>query len=125
MSSLRYNLFLDDERMPSDVVWCAIGLGPWVIVRSYEEFRDYIKKNGIPHRVSFDHDLCDAHYQACFAGSHDYGPEKTGYDAAKWLVFHCGERCPFPDYTVHSMNPIGRENITSFIENARKAGVIQ
>lgn len=122
---MTYNLFLDDERMPSDVTWCAIGLGPWVIVRSYEEFRTYIKKNGVPNRVSFDHDLADAHYQAMVTGSNDYGPEKTGYDAAKWLVFHVGARYPFPEYTVHSMNPIGRENIISFIENARKAMVIQ
>lgn len=122
---MTYNLFLDDERSPSDVTWCAIGPGPWTIVRSYDEFRDAIKMGGIPDRVSFDHDLADTHYQACFDGSHDYGHEKTGYDAAKWLVFHCGEGHPFPDYTVHSMNPIGRENITSFIENARRAMVIQ
>jgi len=122
---LTYNLFLDDERMPKDVTWTSIGLGPWVIVRSYEEFRDHIKKNGIPSRVSFDHDLADAHYQACFTGSHDYGPEKTGYDAAKWLVLHCSGRYVFPEYTIHSMNPIGRENIDRFIQNAYRVGAIQ
>lgn len=121
---MTYNLFLDDERMPKDVVWCSIGLGPWVIVRSFEEFRGHIKKNGVPSRVSFDHDLADAHYEACFTGSADYGPEKTGYDCAKWLVFHCSGRYPFPEYTVHSMNPVGREAIDSFIKNAYRAGVI-
>lgn len=121
---MTYNLFLDDERMPKDVTWTAIGLGPWVIVRNYEEFRIAVKANGVPDRVSFDHDLADAHYVACMNGSEDYGPEKTGYDCAKWLVHHCSGRYPFPTYTVHSLNPIGRENITTFIESARKQGFI-
>jgi hypothetical protein len=50
----------------------------------------------------------------------NYGPEKTGYDAAKWLADHCAEKgVKFPRYVVHSMNPVGKERIDSYIENAK------
>jgi len=59
-------LFLDDIRSPKD----AIGLVPshmnqfywsndWDVVRSHDEFVDFIEKNGVPDFVSFDHDLAD------------------------------------------------------------------
>lgn len=121
---MNYKLFLDDERDPSDVIWCNIGLGPWVIVRNYDQFVKTIKEHGVPIHVSFDHDLADAHYKACFSGSHDYGQEKTGHDCAKWLVHHCARRYTFPKYTIHSMNPIGRENIDNYIKSALRAGII-
>lgn len=42
----------------------------------------------------------------------------TGYDCCKWLVDYCIDRnLPHPRYTVHSMNPIGKENIEKLIEN--------
>ncbi len=124
--NMTYNLFLDDERIPRDVTWVDIGLGPWVIVRNYDEFCNYIDAFGIPDKVSFDHDLADVHYQACFTGSGDYGPEHTGLHCAKMLVDECHERgVPFPPYTVHSMNPVGRENIQKYIEFAREKGFIQ
>ena len=61
-------LFLDDIRVPKD----AIGLVPsnmnqfywennWVVVKNYDEFRNYIEKNGLPDFISFDHDLADFH----------------------------------------------------------------
>lgn len=118
---MSYKLFLDDERIPRDVTWISIGLGPWEVVRNYDEFVDTIKTHGLPSHVSFDHDLADAHYAACFEGSHNYGPEKTGYDCCKWLVEYVAEHnLKFPEYTVHSMNPVGTQNIRLYIETAKK-----
>lgn len=82
-------LFLDDERDPPR------DGGNWHIVRSYDEFVNYINENGIPQHISFDHDLGDG---------------KTGYDCVKWLLTDRKLPKGFT-YYVHSQNPVGRENI--------------
>lgn len=114
--------FLDDERMPSDVTWVPVPNTPdCEIARSFDDFVNIIESNGMPVYVSFDHDLADEHYVAMLRGSTDYGEEKTGYDCAKWLVDFCAEHeIPFPDFEVHSMNPIGSENIRQYILSAKK-----
>ena len=116
-------LFLDDIRIPKD----AIGLVPsnmnqfywsndWVIVRSHDEFISWIEINGVPDFISFDHDLADEHYKD-LEGTH----EKTGYESAKWLVNHCLDKnIKIPDYQVHSANPVGKQNIESYLENSKK-----
>lgn len=131
-------LFLDDIRVPKD----AIGLVPsnmnqfywennWVVVKNYDEFRNYIEKNGLPDFISFDHDLADFHYDL---KPEDYDSmseddmvrkfgsmEKTGFDCAKWLVDWCLENSlKLPDFVVHSANPIGKQNIQSYLYNAKK-----
>jgi hypothetical protein len=122
-----YYLFLDDIRCPNDVLWVQIPRDHvYEVVRSYDEFVDCIINNGIPNFVTFDHDLADEHYvamlQECEGKEHvDYGVEKSGYDCAKWLVHHCAEiGLMFPNYMVHSMNPIGKERIDAYIVNAKK-----
>jgi len=123
---MSYHLFLDDVRMPGDVSWVELPRDkPYEIVRSYDEFVSCIAQNGLPRFVAFDHDLADQHYVAMLLesqGKHaDYGPEKSGYDCAKWLVNFCDEQgAKFPGYAVHSMNPAGVENIINYIENAKK-----
>ena len=133
-------LFLDDIRIPKD----AIGLVPsnlnqlywendWSIVRNYTEFCDYIQKYGLPDFVSFDHDLADDHYNDLFSDEnwsksdsdvvlkYDEYKEKTGYECAKWLVDWCLENeKQFPDFIVHSANPVGKKNIESYLNNAKK-----
>ncbi len=131
-------LFLDDIRIPKD----AIGLVPsimnrfyweddWVVVRNYTEFCNYIEKNELPDFISFDHDLADFHYDL---NPSDYesmseddmgikfgSMEKTGFDCAKWLVDWCLENSSnLPDYIVHSANPVGKQNIQSYLDNAKK-----
>ena len=54
---MSYKLFLDDVRNPRDVKWAEMPLGPWVIVRNYDDFVKYITSNGLPEFVAFDHDL--------------------------------------------------------------------
>jgi len=111
-------LFLDDERMPRDVTWILIGgVGSWgadwQIVRSLQEAKEWVLKNGFPDVISFDHDLGMEHY----AGNYNDG--KTGFDFAKWLVEYDMDTNSMPagfSYTVHSKNPIGSENIRELID---------
>ena len=146
---MSYKLFLDDERCPGDVTWVEMESGPFVVVRDYQEFISTIIQEGIPDYVTFDHDLADMHYQVgdmenqnsdpytTFVLDTDsetqglnvtfnYGPEKTGYDCAKWLVNHCVNRhvC-FPRFNVHSLNPVGSKRISDYIQNAINVGFVK
>ena len=115
-----YNLFLDDERFPKNVTWIQLPLVNWIIVRDFKQFVNIIEKRGLPNTVSFDHDLAEDHYRTTIPKI-DY-KEKTGYECAKWLVEYCMERnLNFPNYTVHSMNPIGKQNIISLIDSYKKS----
>jgi len=102
-------LFLDDIRTPHTVCDNFPEYKPedFIIVGTYIEFVNYIKKNGIPEYISFDHDL---------------GPGKNGNDCAKWLVEYCIdnnlEMCF--KYYVHSANPIGSKNILNKFEMFKK-----
>jgi len=115
-----YNLFLDDERKPSDVKWIALPSVKWDIVRNYKDFVNIIEKLGLPSIVSFDHDLADEHYSYVIGNvdspKQDF-KEKTGMDCVKWLVNYCMVNdLDFPEYYIHSMNPIGKDNIESYIK---------
>lgn len=115
-------LYLDDVRTPKT--------DGWEIVRSYDEFVNYIEINGIPDEISFDHDLSREHTKYYFDnGGHDNPPdplgvefeEKTGYDAAKWLCDYCWTNgIPLPKWNVHSANPVGSANISSVLKNFEK-----
>ena len=112
-------LFLDDERMPNTVTWILIGgVGSWgadwQIVRSFQEAKEWVLKNGFPDVISFDHDLGLAHYGG------DYSDGSTGYDFAKWLVEYDMDTNTMPSsfhFTVHSKNPIGAENIRELLDS--------
>ena len=110
-----YKLFLDDLREIRQVYRLA-DTREWILVKNYTEFVNCVKKNGLPLYLSLDHDLADEHY-------HTDGTfkEKTGYDCAKWLCDYClDNNLNFPDYQVHSMNPIGAENIRGYIKSFKK-----
>lgn len=105
------NLFLDDERMPIAAYTAALSnCNPvyvekeWDIVRSYEEFAEYLNANGIPDMVSFDHDL---------------GPTiMTGFQCAKLLIDLCeSNNVDLPQCLVHSANPVGRYNIKFILDS--------
>jgi hypothetical protein len=92
-------LYLDDIRNPKSE--------GWTIVRNFEDFVDYINKNGLPDEISFDHDLGE--------------DVKTGYDCAKWLCEYCWMNgIPIPPYNVHSANPVGRDNIIGTLKSYEK-----
>ena len=118
----KYNIFLDDVRVPTDVTWANIPVDQhYSVVRSYKEFVDLITlRREVPKYVCYDHDLAMAMYRIDEIPYNSYD-EKTGYDCAKWLVNYCMERgIKHPPYVVHSMNPIGKKNIESYIESYNK-----
>lgn len=129
---MSYNLFLDDARVPKDVKWIELPPVPWVIVRSYKQFVDYVTEHGVPKIVSFDHDLADEHYKEYHVAHdpkligekkirYDTFEEKTGRDCAVWLANYClDNKVPIPLYYLHSLNGIGCANIFSIMESARK-----
>ena len=125
---MSYYLFLDDIRWVEDVrKYCVlpnINDEEWIIARSYKEFVDLITLRGLPKMVCYDHDLADSHYGHGLSNDdipYDSYSEKTGYDCAKWLVNYCiDKQIKHPDYIVHSLNPVGKKNIESYIESYNK-----
>lgn len=124
-------LFLDDIRQPKDA--CYLVGNPkiyfedgWDIVKNYVEFCSWIKRNGLPSIVSFDHDLADIHYEVDFNDWNDntaeqLGVEETGLDCAKWMVNYCLDNgFNLPEYHIHSANPAGKKNIQAYLDNAKK-----
>ena len=116
----RYNLFLDDIRVPTDVTWVQIPVDQhYTVVRNYKEFVDLITLRGLPKYICYDHDLADGHYGHGLKNDeipYDSYNEKTGYDCAKWLVDYCfAKKLKHPPFIVHSLNPIGKKNIESYI----------
>jgi len=129
-------IFLDDFRNPQDAAMYMhsrigalnlIYLEEWVLVKNYYEFVDIISENidSITH-ISFDHDLADEHYtpeeywddynkSKEYQDSRQY-KEKTGLDCAKWMKdFYFKNDTDLPTIFIHSMNPVGVDNIKNII----------
>lgn len=96
---MSYKLFIDDERFPAE------NSGEWVIVRSSQQAISEVYQNGMPDFISFDHDL---------------GGDDTSMKFLRWLLDELLDgMIAFPVdfcYYVHSQNPVGAENIRSFME---------
>lgn len=87
-------VFLDDIRNPKD--------SSFAVLRSPDEFKDFIIMMGCPGYISFDHDL----------GS----DVESGYDCLQWLIERDlrNNKTFIPkdfEINVHSANPVGKENI--------------
>ena len=133
----KFRIYLDDIRTPIDK--------DWIVVRNYDEFVDKVNEIGLNNIdiISLDHDLGDTAMKEYFDNvspnyTLDYNniTEKTGYDAAKFLVslFHNTNEerfnmtrnekkqnpFVFPKVYVHSHNPIGAHNICGWINNFLK-----
>lgn len=121
-----YNLFLDDNRTPINVFYYTKNpmyiKESWVIVRNYDEFISYIQENGLPEKISFDHDLGDEHYKNQNNINYDNFLEKSGYDCAKWLINYCiDNKKNLPSIIlIHSMNIVGTKNIESLFNSYYK-----
>lgn len=127
------NLFLDDYRLPEEAAkYMYMELGSdnlkyikdaWFVVRNYNDFVTFIRAHGMPNHISFDHDLGKGHYHKNYTGTEldyagDFGDEKTGWHAAHWLInYHMDNQGPWPTWWVHSMNPVGKDNIKSLLKN--------
>ena len=94
-----YRMFIDDIRSPPP--------GDWIVVRSSNEALAYIRNNGMPSFISFDHDL---------------GGDDTTMVFLRLLVNTVwnGSDIP-PDYKVHSANPVGSKNITAFMDSWKRS----
>lgn len=89
-------LFLDDERFPPS------DSRPWQIARSTAEAMVLIDQMGWPGYVSLDHDL---------------GGDDTAIVFIRTIIERLldeGRGLPFR-WTVHSQNPVGRDNITALL----------
>lgn len=124
---MSYNLFLDDERSPNQVVFKAQPTSrEWVIVKSFQQFVDAIKSRGIPEFVSFDHDLTEEHYREGHSHGFKYFDYRavessTGVDCALYLVFACGmQKRQLPIWNVHSMNAYGTMILNGILKKAEK-----
>ena len=131
----KVKIYLDDIRTHNDK--------DWLVVRSFYEFVDLINKVGLNNieLISLDHDLGDTAMNEYYNNvspnyklDYENIEEKTGYDAAKWLVnlFYSlnedrinmsrsekkrDKNFYFPKVVVHSANPIGSANIMGYINN--------
>jgi hypothetical protein len=125
-------LWLDDIRNPYEDHWGITfspipsnELGHIEWVKSYDQFVSYIKQNGLPDAICFDHDLgMEVALAARAEGMSKRKSrvlkqqEKTGFDCAKWLVDYCLDTDkPLPLYNIQSANPVGKENIDSLLKN--------
>jgi hypothetical protein len=120
-------LFLDDFRSPTDVFKSTIDFdyennNDWLVVKSHDEFINFILNNDLPELISFDHDLDFNHYLQEHQMEIDYNViQKTGYHALKWLIAFCEQnKVDLPKCKVHSQNVTGKKNMLDLIEISRK-----
>lgn len=111
---MSYNLFIDDERWPTDATWADWypHRDNWVVARNWPEVLQLLESLGIPSYISFDHDL---------------GPDEitlNGYEIAQKIVEgDMDGKWQIPadfSFFVHSQNPIGKRNIEGLIMNYLK-----
>lgn len=85
-----WNLWLDDLR--------PCPYEGWRIARSTEEAKTLVTDLGPPTTMSLDHDL---------------GGDDTAMRFVRWLSDVHFET--IPDWQIHSANPVGRDNLRSFL----------
>jgi len=103
---MKWNLFLDDERLPyyvnpdRRIAW---RIAPNIAVAKY-----MVQQFGMPDFISFDHDL---------------GPGEDSMMFLRWLEceFFDPTKHKIPDYVIHSANPVGSQNIDSFMKSWKKS----
>lgn len=125
--TLKTCLYLDDVRTPTTTI---PGYHPWEVVRTYDEFVNWVSANGIPDLVSFDHDLGKEHMDDYYdqmlkkgyqEPKYEEYTEKTGLHCAMWLVeFSQKIGKPIKSVSVHSHNPVGAKNIQDCINGYKK-----
>lgn len=122
MGYMKKKLYLDDVRVPVDQ--------EWIVAKDYDEFAGIVTLIGLDNIevISLDHDLgptaMSEYYnnvQPNYTIDYNNILERTGYDAAKFLVAHSmSTGIPLPQVYVHSANPIGAGNIIGYINNYLK-----
>jgi hypothetical protein len=129
-------LWLDDIRDPKDNMWhnwlATREVNPFhydiTWVTNYNDFVAWIKSNGLPDVICFDHDLGeDVARERVSNGMSKRQARikkretKSGHEAAKWLVDYCIDKdLDLPTWRIQSANPVGAENINSLLTNYAK-----
>lgn len=119
-------LYLDRKRTPRDDL-------NFEVVRTYDQFVRYIEMNGLPHLISFGHDLAAEHTEDLLSDenweksndeielNYDSYKEPSGYHAARFLIDYCFEnQLKIPQCTVHTGNSVGGKNIIELINGYLK-----
>ena len=126
-------LWLDDMRNPFKDNWIHDYAPQFleetiVWVKNYDEFVKWIKYNGLPHTIAFDHDLGEDVARDKVSKGMSKRPARiqkretiSGYDCAKWLVEYCMDNdLDLPNWIVQSANPVGKDNINGLLNNYLK-----
>lgn len=116
---MNIKIYLDDVRTPVK--------NNWYVVRNYNEFVHLVNKIGLDKidEISLDHDLGDEAMTEYYTNVKNFNQldynninEKTGMDCAKFLVNKSlDDNIVLPQIYVHSANPIGSDNMISYINN--------
>lgn len=112
-------LWLDDNRMP-----LIFGF-EWV--KNYDQFVWHLENKEMPELICFDHDLADEHYplnenKPGMVIPYDSYKEKTGKDAAQFIVDH---KLPIRYWSVHSFHAQGKINIENVLRPYCPQGELQ
>lgn len=133
-SSPRTLLFLDDLRNPFRGANGKLPFAEYDVIYWAKDFLQFQLSVSVIEKidiVSFDHDLHPEHYVPEYLWN-DYleskhyqdnkkYTEKTGYDCAKYLLDFCiTKRIKFPEWYVHSDNPVGADKIKYLIKTTLK-----
>lgn len=114
---MSYNLFIDDIREPHWYECVNSGVDTsleWVIARSSKEASEIVEQRGMPARMALDHDLGERW--------HPSDRIDTVPKFLNWLAYHYYEPgMVIPEYTIHSANPVGAENMRAFMESWKKS----
>ena len=93
-----------------DIIW----------VKNYEQYKLHLELNKMPDIISYDHDLGEVFLDD--NNNEHQKVEKTGYDAAKFLIEMAlnNPKLILPEIHCHSANPVGKENIERILNNYKK-----
>lgn len=128
-------LFLDDERIPTDVTWVKYPDNiEWVIVRNFAEFSHHMH-NLCFDIYSFDHDLQDywdikegeiigENLEGFVYATTTETGEHTGYTILRsmledWqmLLDFNSSRLDKIQFIAHTQNPVGKKNMECYYQN--------
>ncbi len=116
---MKYNLFLDDIRKPTDVTIFSDKKLKWKIVKNHKEFIKYVTKHGIPDLVSFDHDLAPEHY-AKYNENLKFETE-TGFETLVWFCDYIKiNNLEIPEVNIHTSNFVAYKNMTEYFNEFNK-----
>lgn len=112
-------LLFSPIKEPYNVVW----------VKNYDQFVEWIEENGLPHAISFDHDLADEHYAPPEYQNDQYYEwldeqtfkENTGLECAHFVCNYCEQNeLNLPFWGTHSFNPAGKKKIDNLLNHFLK-----